>query len=43
MGYAAVIFEHITLSDATGDKPGITVCEIPANTQSRLRMQRYAA
>lgn len=23
MGYTAVTFDHITLSDATGDKPGI--------------------
>jgi hypothetical protein len=31
IGYAAVTFDHIALSDPTGDKPGIVVCEIPAN------------
>ena len=31
IGYAAVTFDHIALSDPTGDQPGIVVCEIPAN------------
>jgi hypothetical protein len=31
IGYAAVTFDHIALSDPTGDRPGIVVCEIPAN------------
>jgi hypothetical protein len=32
MGYAAVTFEHIALSDATGDKPGIIVAENSGKT-----------
>jgi hypothetical protein len=31
IGYATVTFDHIALSDPTGDKPGIVVCEIPVN------------
>ena len=35
MGYAPVTFDDIVLTDATGDKPGIVVAEIPAKPHKR--------